>query len=110
MFSSSQAGLAGAGPGVKEIRAIRVLGKRFALRASSNPHDVLYHHHRVAKEIVIEFLVEIADARAALVVRAGVSLVDVAYLERFGVEQLAVNLKLAGNIQDLFFLIEHSHN
>ena len=63
---------------------------------------------RVLEDVLVDLLVDVADPRAALVVSGGVGLVDVADLERFGVQNLAVNLELLRNFLELFFLIRHS--
>jgi hypothetical protein len=50
----------------------------------------------------------VTDARAALAVGGGVSFVYVTDLERFGVENFAVNLKFLRDFLKLLFLVGHS--
>ena len=57
------------------------------------------------EDVLVDLLVDVADARAALIVGRGVGLVDVADFARFGVHHLAVDLKLARDFRELFFAI-----
>ena len=72
-----------------------------------NAHDVLHHGDRILENPLVDFLVDVADAHPALIVGGGVGFVDVADLERLGVQNLAVNLELPRNLLKLFFLISH---
>ena len=63
-----------------------------------DPHDVFHHRRRVLEHVLIDLLVDVSDPHAALVVCGGIGFVDVPDLERLGVENLAVNLELLGNV------------
>jgi hypothetical protein len=75
---------------------------------SGDAGDVLHYRERVFENAFIDLLVDVPNACAALVVRGGVSFVDVTDLERFGVENFPVNLKFLRDFLKLLFLVGHS--
>ena len=83
-------------------------GFKFAADVRGDAHDVLHHRGRVLEDVLVDLLVDVADAHAALVVGGGVGFVDVADLEGLGVEDFAVDLELPGDFLKLFLLISHS--
>ena len=87
-------------------------GLRFELVADmrGDPHEVFHQLRRVLEDMLVDLLVNVADARAALVVGCRIGLVDVADLERLGVEDLTVNLKLLRDVLKFFFRVGHNSN
>ena len=75
---------------------------------SGHPHDVIHDGGRIFEYASIDLLMDITHAGSTLAVSGGVSFVDVADLEGFGVEDFAVDLKLLRNILKLFLLIGHT--
>jgi hypothetical protein len=86
----------------------RVLGFESFAQVGGHAHEVFHHCGWILKNPAIYFLMNVADPRAALVVGGGVSFVDVTDLEGFGVLNLAVDLKLFGNLLKMFFGVRHS--
>src|SRR5882724_1465497 len=74
---------------------------------SRDPGHVLHYRGGVFEYRLVDFLVDVTNARAALIVGGSVSLVDVSDLKGLRVEDLAVDLKLFRDLLKLFFLIGH---
>jgi hypothetical protein len=74
-------------------------------------HDVVHDGEGFMEYGLVDFLVDITDQVAALVVGGHVGLVDVPDLAGFGVEDIAVDLELARDFLQVFFLIDgHSRD
>src|SRR5208283_58770 len=67
--------------------------------------DVVHHRVRVFEHLRVELLVHVAHVHAALVVGGNVGFVDVPNLARLGVEQVAVDLELPRDFENLCFLV-----
>ena len=76
---------------------------------AGDAHDILHDRSGVFEDGVVDFLVDVADAHAALVVSGGIGFVDVADLAGFGVEDFAIDLELLGDFLKLGFVINR-HN
>ena len=72
-----------------------------------HPHHVFHHRDGFFEHAPVDFLVDVTDPHSALVVGRGVGFVNVTDLERLGVKDFPVNLKLLRDLLKLLFLICH---
>ena len=97
--------------GDDDERAAREVGSvrsfELATDVRGDAHDVLHHGHGILEHAFVDLLMDVANARAALIIRGGIGFVDVSDLERLGVLDLAVDLEVARDFLKLFFLIGH---
>ena len=71
-------------------------------------HEILHHGSRFFENSLVDLLMNVTNARAALIVRGRIGFVDVSNLERLSVLDFAVNLELPRDFLKLFFLISHN--
>ena len=64
----------------RRVMSSGVLGLELVADMRGHPHDVLHQRRRVLEDVLVDLLVDVADARAALVVGGGVGFVDMADL------------------------------
>src|SRR2546423_1896247 len=67
----------------------RVLGFELFAQMNGDARHVLHHGERIFENAFVDLLMDVTNARAALVVSGGVGFVDVSDLQRFGVQDFA---------------------